>query len=152
VSAGVHGLWTLPAQREVAQIDAQAAALRAQRQHMRARLAGLERREAARRRVAESLPAEAAARGDAPAALRRSVLRSLEGVPVSGVRLEVRPSRPPLAATVHLSAEGSTAEVVRLTGRLAQPGTGVVLAQVRLAPSARGAVLDLEGAMPGPTP
>jgi hypothetical protein len=62
------------------------------------------------------------------------------------VRLEVTPARPPLAAEGRMRAEGSFAEVVRLTGHLVRPGAGFVLKGVRLTRTPQGNVaLEVEG-------
>ncbi|HVQ28657.1 MAG TPA: hypothetical protein VMV21_03710 [Vicinamibacteria bacterium] len=88
----------------------------------------------------------AGANDDAVARLRRSLLESLRGQPVSSVRLEVTPARPPLAAEGRMRAEGSFAEVVRLTGHLVRPGAGFVLKGVRLTRTPQGNVaLEVEG-------
>jgi len=113
-----------------------------ERRATRARLTGLERRDAARQRAAAG---SAAIGADAPE-LRRATLASLQGAGVSGVRLEVHPAKPPLGATLHVTAEGRSTDVLRLSGRLAGPETGLVLSRVRLSPAHDGLLtLDVEG-------
>jgi hypothetical protein len=115
---------------------------------MRARLARLERRDAAHLRAASALA------GATPAGtvrtVRRSVVQTLLSARVSGVRLGVTAARPPFAARVHLTAVGSFPEVVALAGQVARPETGVVLERVRFGPRADGVTLDLEGVTLGP--
>jgi hypothetical protein len=115
---------------------------------MRARLARLERRDAAHLRVASALA------GATPAGtvrtVRRSVVQTLQNARVSGVRLGVTAARAPYAARVHLSAVGSFPEVVALAGLVARPDTGVVLERVRLGPRGDGVTLDLDGVTLGP--
>lgn len=120
--------------------------LRDQRREARSRLQAFERHEAARRRAAGVLSAALAGSGDPSGTLRRSVVGSLEGARVSGVRLSVRPGRPPVGATVSLSAQGSYPEVVRLIGHLVRPGAGLILERVQLNTRPAGMLLvDLHG-------
>ena len=115
---------------------------------MRARLARLERRDAAHLRAASALA------GATPAgtvrAVRRSVVQTLQNVRVSGVRLGVTAARSPYTARVRLTAAGSIPEVVALAGLVARPETGVVLDRVRLTPRGDGLALDLDGVTLGP--
>jgi hypothetical protein len=111
---------------------------------IRARLQRLERRDAAHARAATAL-AGAATPGDTVRAVRRSMVQTLHGARVSGVRLGVVPGRAPYAARVRLTAGGPFAEVVALTGRIARPETGIVLERVRLLPQGQHLTLDLEG-------
>lgn len=97
-----------------------------------------------RRAVRMDLPAGATE--DALGRLRRSLLESVRDQPVSGVRLAVSPARAPLLAEGRLRAEGSFAEMVRLSGRVVRPGAGLVLSHVRLAPTRQGGVsLEIVG-------
>ena len=92
------------------------------------------------------MEAEEGRKGDAVARLRRSLLESLRGQPVTGVHLEVVPARTPLAAEGRLRAEGSFTDVVRLSGHLVRPGAGFVLKNVRLARTRRGSLtLEVDG-------
>jgi hypothetical protein len=115
---------------------------------MRARLARLERRDAAHLRAASALA------GTTPAGtvrtVRRSVVQTLQNARVSAVRLGVTAARAPFAARVHLSATGSFPEVVSLAGLVARPETGVVLERIRLAPRGDGVALELDGVTLGP--
>ena len=115
---------------------------------MRARLARLERRDAAHLRAASALA------GATPAGtvrtVRRSVVQTLLSARVSGVRLGVTAARPPFAARVRLSAFGSFPEVVALAGLVARPETGVVLERVRFGPRGDGVTLELDGVTLGP--
>ena len=115
---------------------------------MRARLARLERRDAAHLRAASALA------GTTPAGtvrtVRRSVVQTLQNARVSGVRLGVTAARAPFAARVHLSASGSFPEVVSLAGLVARPETGVVLERIRFGPRGDGVSLELDGVTLGP--
>ena len=115
---------------------------------MRARLARLERRDAAHLRAASALA------GATPAGtvrtVRRSVVQTLQGARVSGVRLGVTAVRAPYAARVHLTASGSFSEVLSLAGLVARPETGVVLERIRFGPRGDGVSLDLDGVTLGP--
>jgi hypothetical protein len=115
---------------------------------MRARLARLERRDAAHLRAASALA------GTTPAGtvrtVRRSVVQTLLSARVSGVRLGVTAARAPFAARVRLSASGSFPEVVSLAGLVARPETGVVLERIRFAPRGDGVTLELDGVTLGP--
>ena len=102
----------------------------------------LERRVASRRHDAAL---GGSAEGDALARLRRSVLASLEGAPVSGVRLELHPGKPPVIASVHLTGDGPSAAIIELSGHLVRPGSGLVLGHVRFTPSRAGLLLDVDG-------
>jgi hypothetical protein len=100
-----------------------------------ARLVALERRMGA---------LSAAGAASDPGTLRRSVVASLEGVPVTAVRIAVHPARPSAPAAVTLSAEGSFADLVALSGRVVRPGSGIVLTRIRLAPRTLALRMDLE--------
>jgi hypothetical protein len=112
------------------------------RQQAQAELAPLVRRAAAWR-AAAAAPGMVA-EDEPAAALRRSVLATLEGSGANAVRLGVRPGRG--GATVRLSANAPYAEAVRLSGQVARPGTGLILSRVQLQPRGdRGQVaLDVE--------
>jgi hypothetical protein len=105
---------------------------RDERRDARARAAELERRAAARARAAAVLAAAGSVPGGGVREVRRGVVDIVTRSRVSSVRLGVRPGRPPASASVSLSAEGPFADVVRLTGELARPGSGLVLDRVRL--------------------
>jgi hypothetical protein len=118
-----------------------------------ARLAQAERREAARKAALVLVtPPQAGGEKEAMGALRRSVIASLGEARVSNVRLNITPGRPPVRATLQISAEGDFQEVVRLSGRIVRPGSGLTLDRVRLDPTATGVTLQLEGLSLGATP
>ena len=145
----LHLAVTRPQRQELAGALEESRRLRGDARGARAHLAELERGESLRVRAF----ADAAAAGAAPlAALRGSALAALQRSQVGGVRLEVRPGTPPLAATLKLSAAGPQAEVLALVERLSGPGTGIVLQQVRLAPAAGGLSIDMEAARLGGAP
>ena len=105
--------------------------VRRERYEVRAQLASIERRERARRQAALVFAGPGSAERGA-AAVRRSVLATLQGARVSGVRLAVRPSGPAGGTSVHVSGAGPFSEAVRLAGDLVAPGSGLVLDHVRL--------------------
>lgn len=134
-----------PAWREAALLEERTGVLLAEEQKLLDRLAALSRADALSVR-ATRMEVEGGPSGDAVARLRRSLLESLRGQPVTGVHLEVAPARAPLAAEGRLRAEGSFADVVRLSGHLVRPGAGFVLKNVRLARTRRGSLtLEVEG-------
>jgi hypothetical protein len=121
----------LPLQRQAAAAADEYRRARDEARDTRARLARLERRELAH---ARAVAVGAGTPGETVRTVRRAVVRSLEGAPVSGVRLGVTPSRGPFAARMRLSAEGAFSDVVALTGAVSRPENGVVLDRVRLVP------------------
>ena len=134
-----------PAWREAAVLEERTFVLGAEKQKLIDRLAALARAEALSAR-ATRMEAVGEGPADAVARLRRSLLESLRGQPVTGVHLEVAPARTPLAAEGRVRAEGSFADVVRLSGHLVRPGAGFVLKNVRLARTRRGSLtLEVEG-------
>src|SRR5439155_544823 len=70
----------------------------------------------------------------------------------AGVRLGVRPGRPPASAAVALSAEGSFADVMSLARELSRAGRGLVLGRVRLEARSSRVGLDLEASGLGSVP
>jgi hypothetical protein len=76
--------------------------------------------------------------------LRETVLATLAGEPLRGVRVSVRPGRGEVAAAVSLACEGGLDPVLRTVTRLTRPGTGLVLASARLSAAASGVALDVE--------
>ncbi len=140
VAALLHLGITVPGRAEATRIVEELVRQSEARRSARGRLAALERREAARRRGAATAVASP---GEAPAALRQVALASLQGSRCKGVRLEVRPAKAPLGATLHVTAQGASEDVVRLTGRLTGAGTGVYLSNLRFRLARQGA-LELE--------
>jgi hypothetical protein len=144
-TAAVYAGLALPLQKKAA------AAADAYRRARDARLAAygrlgeVHRRESALRRAAPSGFAAAAFSRDPVGQTRQGIVASLEGSGLSGVRLAVRPGSPPAVAEVKLSAEGPFAEVVRLTGELVRPGSGVVLARFQLSGRDSRVAMRLEG-------
>ncbi len=111
---------------------------RQERELLRVRLMQLERRA-----QAVHTPADAAAAGRA---LRRAFLRALEGLHVESVQIAASGDRK-LGARGRLSAEGELAELLRLTDRLAGPGSGVRIERLGLSRTSDTMVkrLELEG-------
>jgi hypothetical protein len=142
-TAAVYAGLTLPLQRKAAAAADAYRGARDQRREARARLDEVQRRESALRRAA---PAAAASFPRDPVGhTRHGIVTSLEGAGLSGVRLAVRPASPPAAALIRLGAEGAFADVVRLTGELVRPGTGVVLQRFQLSGQDSRVAVRLEG-------
>jgi hypothetical protein len=134
---GVHLGVALPARRQRDEARDAFARGREERERLRAQAARLERRAAAGRAPA----------GDAAAAraLRLSLLRATEGLPLGGVRISAEAVRGPVAARGRLAAEGRQADVLRAAGRLADPSSGVLLGRVGLVETPGGEVrLEVE--------
>jgi hypothetical protein len=133
-------LIVVPLRARVGAARAESRALWAERQRVREQLAGLERREATWRRFA-------LAAGDAEAlsALRKRLIGSVDIPGLSGVRLEVQPGRPPIAATARLSAEGDFSAIIGLLTRLARPDAGLGISRVRIGSGRTNLAVDLEG-------
>jgi hypothetical protein len=144
-TAIVYAALTVPFQKRAA---AAADAYRRARDERRAayvRLGQVQRRESAVRRASPVRDAAAIAAADPVGATRHGIVASLEGTGLSGVRLAVRPGRPPVAAQVQLSVEGPFRDVVRLAGEVVRPGTGVVLERVDLNGHAARVAMSLQG-------
>ncbi len=106
----------------------------------RARAERLDLERASRRREnVETRLASASMGPDALAALRRGLVASVQAAGLTGVRINVKPGRAPVAANVRLTAQGSFADVVRLSYELTRPGRGLLVERIRLAPVAGAA-------------
>jgi hypothetical protein len=125
---------------------------RDRRRDARSRLAELERREAARARGVAILAAARNAPAGGVREVRRGIVDLVTRSRVSSVRLGVRPGRPPASASVALSAEGSFADVMSLTGELSRAGRGLVLDRVRLSARSSRVGLDVEASGLGSIP
>ena len=133
---GLHLGVTRPARRERDQAREEFARAREQRERLRVQAVRLERRAAAGR-----APAGEAA---AARALRLSLLRAIDGLPVGGVRVAAEPGHgAAVAARGTLVAEGCQADLLRAASRLADPSSGVRVERVSLA-TARGGDVRLE--------
>jgi hypothetical protein len=142
----LHFGYSAPCRQEAAQAQEGFARARSERLRLEGMLTRLEHEAEVTVRVGQMDLPRGSGPAEATAFLRRSVLRALEGVSVSGVRLGVTPGRAPIAAKLSLKAGGTFAEVVRLSGRLVRPGAGVILEHVDLSPERDGMVgLTAEG-------
>jgi hypothetical protein len=141
VAAGlVHVLLTLPAGRARDAARAEFGRQRAERELVRAELARLERRAAARSGAAAPEDDAAAAR-----ALRRAMLDATRGLAIDQVQIAALPERQgALAARGRLAGTGSQAELLRAAGRLASPASGVLLQRLELAHTTGGVRLEAE--------
>jgi hypothetical protein len=140
VAAGlVHVLLTLPAGRARDAARAEFGRQRAERELVRAELARLERRAAARSGAAPEDDAAAAR------ALRRAMLDATRGLAIGQVQIAALPERQgALAARGRLAGTGSQAELLRVAGRLASPASGVLLQRLELAQTTGGVRLEAE--------
>jgi len=140
----LHWLVARPAARENAAAQAEAARLRREALSLQGQVDALEKALAEEARIVRMDLPEGAPK-DAVARLRMALLESLQGQPVSGVRLAVSASSPPAAAKGRVEATGSFSDLVRLSGRLVRPGAGLVLERMTLGPTSRGLTLQVEG-------
>jgi hypothetical protein len=140
VAAGlVHVLLTLPAGRARDAARAEFGRQRSERELVRAELARLERRAAARSGAAPEDDAAAAR------ALRRAMLDATRGLAIGQVQIAALPERQgALAARGRLAGTGSQAELLRVAGRLASPASGVLLQRLELAQTTGGVRLEAE--------
>ena len=139
-------LWAgvaLPARQSLPGLEQEIARTRADGERLRERLAEVERHEEARARMATAFSASLS-RADLATELRQSLVSVLDRAKATNVRLSVARAEPPVAAQARLSADGSFAELVRLSGLLSRPG-GLVLEEVRFEPTPTGLSLRLEG-------
>jgi hypothetical protein len=142
----------LPQQRAARAADAEYRALREEQLEAQSRLSGLERRQAR----ARLLTMAAARAGTGPEAVRQarlSLIRSLQDASLSEVRLSVSANKQ-WAALLRLSAKGDFEDVVRASGQVVRPGSGLLLERVQMRPKQQedGLDLALEAALPGATP
>lgn len=143
LAAVVYGGLVLPLKRQVSGSLLQMRKLDEEQNEVSLRLASLERREALSRRAAAVFSPAAGSEGTLRA-VRRSVVSSLSGAGVSGVRLSMRAGATPVVASVRITAEGGFAEIVRLSGHLVRPGSGLVLERARFSPRSPRVGLDVE--------
>jgi len=148
VAVALYAAVAVPMQRQAAAAADEYRRARDEARDIRARLARLERRDAAHARASHAIAADTP--GAAVRAVRRSVVQTLQAARVSGVRLGVMAARAPYTTRVHLTAAASFADAVALTGLLARPETGVVLDRVQLTPRGDGVALEVEGVTLGP--
>ena len=142
-AAALHVLVTVPRQQQAGADGDAYRGLRDQRRQVQSRLARIERADGLRRQAAAVF-----ARGGTEEVVRdvrRAVIGTLEGTPVSNVRLSVRPGgRDQVAASVSLNAEGGFPEVVRLASQVAGAGSGLLLQTVSFSPSPQTVGLAVE--------
>jgi hypothetical protein len=132
-----------PAQRRLAVASEEHGRIWSERRAARQRLQELERHQAARTQALAGLRSSVDTAD--PTGLRASIVESLKTLPVTDVRLSVRPGRPPTGATVQLGATGRFADVVRASGHLARAGSGLALESVSFLPRGGLVVLQIEG-------
>lgn len=131
--AGWLGL-VAPARRERDRARAEYAGARLERERLRSSLSGR-----GRPAGAAVAPSDGAA---ASRALRLTLLRATEGLPVEAVEIAVSGDRG-TAARGQLSAQGEMAALLRVAERLVDPAAGVRVERVVLAPArASGEVPD----------
>jgi len=133
LALGLHLGVTLPFRRERDGSRQEWAEAREERESLRSRRSRLER--------AAARPAPS---GDAAAvrALRQSLLRAAERLPLAAVRIAVEAGGG-VAARGRFSAEGAQPDLLRAAERLADPSSGVLLERVTLLPG-QGGELRLE--------
>ena len=134
-SAGGWLTVVAPLRSERDRVRAEYARVRQERERLRALLG-----EAERRAQVARTPADAAAAGRV---LRRAFLRATDGLHLEAVQIAVSGDRR-LGTRGRLSAEGGLAELLRLTDRLADPGSGVRIERVGLARTSRDSARRIE--------
>ncbi|HEY6553785.1 MAG TPA: hypothetical protein VI669_10535, partial [Vicinamibacteria bacterium] len=145
LAGALYGGVALPAKRASVRLEAERARIQTEADPLRRQLT-----ESEPRRLAQQAWLEAAQRADGSVtAVRRRVLGSLDGAPVSAVRLSVVAAQPPLAARTRFAALGSFPDLVGLADRMIGPRTGVAPERVRLAPSGSQVSLELDGVVLG---
>lgn len=117
-----------------------------QRDARTARDSARRRREAALSRA--SRPAETATL----MGVRREIVSTLDQVTLAASKVDVRPGRAPAVAVVRVDASGAFADLMGLTQRLGEPGSGLVFDRVRLTRSPRSLALEVEGRALGAIP
>lgn len=133
-----------PAQRDVAAASDAFHRARDERRSLAQSLAQAERREARRQRAAALLAGAPAETGDPVTRLRRDVVASVGAAGVSRVRLAVSASRPPVAASLQISARGSLEQATQLSAELTAR-RGLVLSRARFTPEDGAVEIDLDG-------
>jgi hypothetical protein len=142
-AAALHLMVTVPLQRQAGAHGDEYRRLRDERRQVQTRLARWHRAESLHRQAATVFTAGGS--GDVVRLVRRSVVDSLEGSPVSGVRISVRPGgREQVAAALTLNAEGEFDDVVRLASHVVRTGSGLVLQSVLFSPRPSVVGLSLE--------
>jgi len=144
LAAGAYVGVALPTRRAAADLGDDYRRARERRREAAQRLSRIDRRGISRARAALPRPVTGEGPSAALVALRLSVLESVRESGVSRVSLAVSPGRPPVAASVHLSASGRFDDLVQLSAAVARPGSGIVLDRVRLVPGSDSISLELD--------
>lgn len=136
-----------PLQRTAQALDVEYRRLREEQRDGQGRLAALEGRRARARLVTEA----AARSGRGPDALRHarlSMIDSLAETPLSDVQLSVSTQPQRAVAALTLVAAGDFEDVVRASGHVVRPGTGLLLEHVAMRPKDEGVDLTVEAVLP----
>ena len=141
LAAGLYAGAGLPARRAAAQVEAEVARLRAESEPLRRRVAEGE----PERAVEEAWRAGGFEVDASVPGLRRLLLESIGGAPVSRVRLSVTAAPPPFAARARVAATGSFSDLVALSERLVGPRTRLVPDRLRWAFSGSELGIELDG-------
>lgn len=144
VAIAIRVLVASPARTDTAAASDAFRRLRDERRAVSQALALAESREARRERARTLIAGLRAEGGDPVLRLRRDVVTAVGVVGVSRVRLAVLPSRPPVAATLRLSARGSLLEATRLSSELTTR-LGLVLDRVRFTPEEGAVGVSIDG-------
>jgi hypothetical protein len=141
----------LPLRAQVGTAAEEYRRLQDEQRTQQARLAGLERRESRQRALATA--ASSSSRQDVLRAARLAMVRSLDHTSLKEVRLALGESGTRSAvAVVQLSAQGTFDDVVRASGDVIRPGSGLVLASVRMRPHREAVDLSLDALVLGARP
>jgi hypothetical protein len=144
LALAVHVWVARPAREAVASSADAFRRAREERRGAELRLLAAQRREADAERARQEFRAAGGHAVDALAGLHRDAVAAADQAGVSALRLSVRPGRGAVAATLHVSAEGSFDRASRLAEDLATT-RGVVLQEVRLSTGPRGVSVEVDG-------
>jgi len=148
LAGGLYVGVVVPARRAVAVGEAELLRVQAESEPLRRQVA-----EGEPRRSAEEAWRQAGLRDSGSlTGLRRRLLQSAAGAPVSGVRLSVSAASPPLVARAHFAALGSFSDLLALAERLIGPPTGLVPERLHWTLTGSALSLELEGVVLGRTP
>ena len=136
-----------PLRQQAGQTGEEYRRLRDERRTQQSRVAALQRRES--RQQALAAASAQWSREDAVRGARAAVVRSLDDASLRDVRLGVaRPGETQLVALINLSAQGEFDDVVRVSGHIVRPGSGLVLERVQMKPKLEGVDLRVEAVVP----
>ena len=144
--------YTNPARARARGVADEYKGLRDERREVAATLAATQRRQSALTAALQGTRGQILSREGAVADARQAIVAALAGSRLGSVQLSVRPGAPPAAAVVHVAGVGPFRDVMAFSGRLLDPGGGLVLSEARFRPSGSVVGLDLSLVRLGPKP